>query len=243
MITTYIIIGIVIALAVLLCFALAIASFSFENYYDKLKKIQQCRNTYGITTLQYVTEINNRYFDKRLKLTRCREFYDHYSTNIIALSDKTMSSNSLASLAIVSHELGHARQDYEGNKLKKNWRMKKAGRICGLFFMPLMIAGAILSLLQVFNVLKDILFLIIGLSCLGLGVLIFIYAIILKYKEIKIEKEASDYAIEFLSEILTQPELDLCKDLLNSARLTYWASLLKTLLSWTFLAPKDNMFK
>ncbi len=240
---TWIIVGIVVALAVLLCFALAVASFSFDNYKDKLEKLDSTRNSFGILTLQYVATINSKHFGGRLKLAKCREWQDHYSTGVVALSEKTMQSNSLASLAIVSHELGHARQDASGDTLKKHWKMRRTGRICGFFFLPLIIVGIVLSLLWVFDVLPEIYYIIAGGICFGLGIFIFIFAIILKYKEIKIEKEASVFALVFLREFLTEQEVSLCDDLLKSARLTYWASLIRTLLSWTFLTGKDNMFR
>ena len=178
-----------------------------------------------------------------MKVARCQEWQDHYSKGIIALSDKTMSSNSLASLAIVSHELGHARQDQSGDTLNRFWKMRRAGRRCGLFFMPFIIIGAILCLLWVFDVLPQIYYLIAGVGCLAVGLVIFAFAIVLKYKEIKIEKEASDFAIEFLQEILSEKEIAVCKEFLNSARLTYWGGLIRTLLSWTMLTGKDEMFK
>lgn len=239
---TWIIVGIVIALVLVLCFALAVASFSFDNYAEKLQNLDGTRNSYGITTLQYVDAINKQYFGGRLKIARTQEWFDHYSTGVVALSEKTMQSNSLASLAIVSHELGHARQDAEGT-LKKHWSLRKSGRICGFFFMPFLIVGIVFSLLWVFQVLPEIYFLVIGLVCVGAALLIFAFAVMLKYKEIKIEKEASVFALDFLREVLTEDEVKLCQDFLNSARLTYWGALVRTLLSWTMLTGKDKMFK
>ena len=241
--TTYIVVGVVILFAILLCVALAIASFSFDNYHDMLKKTNEKQNSYGISTLDYVSDINENYFGGKLNIMRCAEYQDHYGAGVVALSSKTMSSNSLASLAIVSHELGHAKQDGQGNKLRKHWAMRRVGRICGFFFMPAMLVGVVFSLLQVFKVLPQFYYLVAGLSCLGTGVLIFIFAIFLKYKEIKIEKEASVFALEFLKEVLNEGEIKVCKEFLDSARLTYWASLFKTMLSWTFLTKKDNMFR
>ncbi len=229
-------------MALLLCLCLAIASFSSENFYEKLKETQQLRNTYGISTLEYVSAINKKFFDGSLRIARCKEYNDHYSTGIVALSDSTMQSNSLASLATVSHELGHAKQDKEGNKLKKHWNMRRSGKICGFFFMPVILVGIVLSLLNVFGVLPELMFLIIGFICLGIGFLIFCFALILKYKEIQIEKEASVFAIDFLREVLTDPEIKHCVEFLNSARLTYWAVFFKTLLGWTFLTKRDSMF-
>lgn len=239
---TYAVIGIVVAFGLFLCFALAIASFSFDNYYDKFKENNVRRNSYGANTLNYVNHINQKYFGGKLRVERCKEFDDHYSKNKICLSEKTMGSDSLASLSIVSHELGHAKQDFSGNKLEKHWSLRHVGRICGMFFTPLVIAGAILSLLGVFEILTQY-FLYIGLALLGLSFIIFIFALILKYKEIQIEKEASVFALDYLREILTEPEIECCKEFLDSARLTYWASLFKTMFAWTFLTKGNKMFK
>ncbi len=238
---TWIIVGVVVGLGILLCLALAVASFSFENYNEKLKKIDQIPNSYGARTLDYVNAVNKTYFSGRLQVARCQEYDDHYGGGIVALSDKTMNSNSLASLAIVSHELGHARQDTT-DILRKFWRLRKTGRICGLFFMPLFIVGAVLLALWAFQVLSQIYFLVAGAVGLVASFVIFLFAIFLKWKEIKIERQASDFALEFLGQILSEDELKLCQDLLNSARLTYWATLIRTMLSWTMLTRKEHLF-
>lgn len=242
-IITYVIIGLVIVFALLLCFCLAVASFSFENYYEKLKETDLKRNSIGITTFEYVTDINKNHFDGKLQIARCAEFEDHYSHGRVALSENTMRSNSLASLAIVSHELGHARQDATSDKLTKHWRLRRIGKICGFFFMPVMLVGVVISVLNLLSILDGLLYLILGVALMGVGLVIFLFACILKYKEIKIEREASDFAIEYLQEILMQPEVEVCKEFLNSARLTYWASLFRTMFSWTLLTKKDTMFK
>lgn len=239
---TYIIIGIVVIFVVLLCLALAVASFSSENYLENLKELNQTRNSLGINTLEYVEEINSKYFGKKIRIENCETYKDHYSRGKIALSSDTLSSNSLASFAIVSHELGHAKQDFEGDKLKKHWKLRKLGRICGIFFSPLLIVGIILCLLWVFNVVPNAAMLYLGLSLSALSFLIFIFAIILKFKEIKIEKEASENALQFLREFLTDEEVSKCKKFLYSARLTYWASLFKTMFGWTNLTSKNKMF-
>lgn len=239
---TWIIIGIVAGIVLLLCFALAIASFSFENFYSKLEEIEKISNSYGVRTFDYVVAINKTYFDGRLKIAQCPELHDNYSMGVISLSARTMGSNSLASLATVSHELGHARQDSEG-KLKKHYRLRKEVRICGLFFMPSIVAGAILSILWVFDILPQMMYLILGIALLSFGAFTFFLAVYLRYKEVKVEKEASVYALDFLRNVLTEEEVKICKEFLDSARLTYWARLIRTLLSWTMLTQKDTLFK
>lgn len=240
---TYIIIGAIAVVGVLLCFCLAVASFASENFYEKLEETQNISNSQGISTVDYVKFMNKECFDDKLNIARCPKYNDHYSTGVVALSQDTMYSNSLASLATVSHELGHAKQDAQGDKLKKHWRRKKIGRVCGLFFMPSVLAGIVLCLLYLVDVLPQTYVLAIGFGLLVLGLLIFFFAVFLKFKEIQIEKEASKFAMQFLEQILPKQECKVCEEFLNSARLTYWSVFFKTLLSWTFLTSKDSMFR
>lgn len=240
---TYILIGVAILFVLLICFALAIASFSSENYLENLKETSNLYNSSNLSTLDFVSEINEKHFSNRLTIEKCPQYQDHYAKNKIALSSETMYSNNLASLSIVSHELGHARQDTEGDKLDKHWKLRILGRRIGFFFMPFLLIGIVLCLLSLFEILKESYVLYIGIGCIAASLAIFFFAIILKYKEIKVEKEASVYALDFLREILSESEVAKCKNFLNSARLTYWASLLKTMLGWTFLTSKNKMFR
>ena len=131
----YVFIGVAIIFVILLCIGLAIASFSGENFRNELVKARGFRNTYGFTTFGFVEEINNRHFASKLSLAEAQPHNDHYNGGVVALSEETMMSNSLASLATVAHELGHARQDFEGDTIKKHVRLRKAGRILGIFFL------------------------------------------------------------------------------------------------------------
>jgi len=239
---TYLVIGAVAIVVVLLCICLAVANFSFDNYRESLKKLSQMRNSYGITTLDYVSEINRMSFKGMLRVSKAEEYKDHYGAGTIALSDNTTHSNSLASLAIVSHELGHARQDFEGDKLKRHWKLRRTGRAIGVFFVPTSLTGIVLALLSLFKVLNEM-YLYFGIGAVGVSFLIFVVALIVKYKEISIEKEASDFALDFLRIFLVEPEIEECRRFLDSARLTYWASLFRTMFGWTLLTRKEKLFK
>lgn len=241
---TWIIVAIAIVFVLALCLALAVASFSFDNYAEKLNACSAISNSYGWTTLEFVDAMNNNHFGGKLKLARTKEWDDHYSTGVVALSDKTMKSNSLASLAIIAHELGHAKQDAgNSNTLKKFWRLCHAGRVLGLFILPFILVGLVLCLLWVFDVLPQLYVIIAGATCFAAGLVIFGFAIVLKAKEITIEKQASNFAMEFLNDYLSEEELSVCREFLNSARLTYWGGLIRSILGWTMLTGKDKLFK
>ena len=235
---TYILIAIGAVLVVLLCIGLAIASFAGENYFRALEEARTKRNTCDITTLEFVNQINEKHFNGKLRLTECPEHSDHYSGGTVALSRQTMNSNSLASMATISHELGHARQDATGDTLKKHFKLRKSVFIASLFFMPLTLSAIVIAVLHFVDVLPETMFLYVAIGCAGLALLIFLFTLFLKYKEIKVEKEASTFALDYLREYFTEPEVKICKDFLDSARLTYWAVLFKSMLGWTMLTKK-----
>lgn len=239
----YFSLAIVAIFVLLICFALAVASFSADNYLENLKTTKMLRSQSGISTFDFVSHINKKYFGEKISIKECPIHQDHYASKTISLSNETMTSNTLASLSIIAHELGHARQDFASNKLDKHWTLRTFGRRCGYIFMPAFLSGILLSLLTFFKVIPQQFVFYIGLSLLALSVFIFVFALILKYKEIKIEKEASIFALDFLAEFLNGLEIQKCKNFLDSARLTYWASLFKTMFGWTMLTSKNKMFK
>lgn len=236
----YVVIGVIIAVVLLLSLFFAIANFSGENYFKNLEKTQRIRNSYGVTTYEFVEEINKKHFANKLKLARCRQYDDHYSNGIVALSEQTMQSNSLSSLATIAHEVGHARQDFRGVKLQKLYRLRRIGRVFSIFVLPFLLSGAILCALSVFGVIENQVLLYVGFGLVGLGFFNFFFVIYEKYKEIQIEKEASTFALVYLREYLLEEEVSICKEFLDSARLTYWSDLFKALLSWTFLTKRSK---
>ena len=236
----YVIIGIIVVVVILLCVCFSIANFSGENYFVNLEKTRQIGNSAGFSTYDFVVELNRRHFSNKLQLARARRYEDHYSHGVVALSDETVSSDSLASLSTIAHEIGHARQDFRGNKLEKLYKLRKIGRVFSVFVFPLMLAGAILGALFAFQVLNENFYLYLSIALVGFGLFGFFFVIFEKYKEIQIEKEASKFALVYLREYLTDEEIVVCKEFLDSARLTYWADLFKNLLAWTFLTKKNK---
>ncbi|MBP3619216.1 MAG: zinc metallopeptidase [Clostridia bacterium] len=240
---TYILIGVGVGVGLLLCFALAVASFSFSNFKEKQKELQTKSISYGITVSEFIKEVNRQIFGGQLHRTFCEQDKDHYSSNVISLSVSTYNSNSIVSFATTAHELGHAKQDYSTKKLQTLWKLKNSSRVCGWFFMPLIVVGFVLSLLTIFQIIQQQFVFYIGVGILGLAVVLLLFSIFLKIKEISIEKEASTIGLQFLKSFMTEKELKSCKDFLDSARFTYWAAFFRGLLGWTFLTNKESMFK
>lgn len=226
----------VIALAVLLCFILAIANYAGERFLEKYKSFDKVEAQTDLTPLEYIDLLNQKYFNQKLQVVQISSYAgDAYSKGKLFLSTNTINKNSLASYTIISHELGHAKQDKEGKKLKRLAFLRKFGRIIGGLMIPLMILGAI------FMIFGENLFWI-GISLIGVGIVIFLTALVTKLITISIEKDASKNAIIFLQEILNNKEIKQCKKFLKEARLTYWGDFFRTLFIWTALSKKTKLF-
>ncbi len=235
MTTTWIIIIAVIAVAVLICFLLAVANFSYERFMARYKELDQVYIKSNLMPYDFVNMINHEYFQGKLQIVQISQVAgDAYGRGKLFLSTSTLSNNSIASFTIIAHEIGHAKQDREGKKLKRLNFMRKLGRFLGFFMTPLLIAGIILIFFENFRILSYIL-----LAC---GVLIFLLALLLKLLTISIEKDASLKAIQFLEEIFDETEMKRAKRFLKDARLTYWADFLKIVLFWTAMSKKTKLF-
>lgn len=234
--TTLIIIILVIAGAVLLCFLLAIANFSGEKFMDKYKELDNMEVNSRFSVLEYIGYLNNKYFNNQIKIVQISNIAgDAYSRGKLFLSGNTLSRNSIVSFTIVSHELGHALQDIEGNKLKRLHRLRRFVKFLGFFMLPSLIAGAVLTIIG------ENLF-IWGLVLLGIAGLIFLSSLLIRLITISIEKDASKKALIFLREVTDEKQVKICKKFLNDARMTYWAEFLRIILGWTAMSRKTKLF-
>lgn len=232
--TAWIIIIAVIAFAVLICFLLAVANFSYEKFMERYKELDKVYIKSNLMPYDFVNMINQEHFKGKLQIVQISQVArDAYGKGKLFLSTSTINNNSIASFTIIAHEMGHAQQDREG-KLKSFNFMRKFGRVLGLFMTPLLLAGAIMVFIESL--------MIIGLVLLGIAVLIFLLALILKLVTISIEKDASKKGIVFLEEILDEVEMKRAKRFLKDARNTYWADFLKIVLFWTALSKKTQLF-
>ena len=230
-----IICGIVVAVA--FCFCLAVANFAPDRFMDIYKKYIDEEAGCQLTPVEVVNEINQREFHGKLRVHAIDKLAgDAYVRGgDLLLSNVTLTSTSLASYAVLAHEFGHALQDRDTNKLKVFSRLIRLGRILGFFMFPSLIAGIILIGFGG-NLLAW------GIGLVVLGALVFILALAFKLFTISIEKDASKKAIILLKEYFTEKQIKSIKKLLNSAKLCYWASFFRTLLGWTFLTKKAEMF-
>ena len=147
---------------------------------------------------------------------------DHYDPRekTISLSDSS-AQNSIASVAVVAHELGHAQQDAEN-------------------YAPLKLRGAIVPAVQVSAWVGPILFLaglLIGITQLAwLGVIAFGLTTIFALVTLPVEFDASNRAMRMLesSGILVGDELAGARKMLNAAALTYVAAATQSILTMLY---------
>lgn len=140
---------------------------------------------------------------------------DHYDprTRVLRLSPAVYQGNSVASLAITAHELGHALQDQEG-------------------YLPLRLRAALVPAVNIGSWLGWILIilgLVLGLTNLAwLGVLVFSAGAAFAVATLPVELNASARARQLLSDsglIYTEEEQQGVSKVLNAAALTYVAAL------------------
>ncbi len=147
---------------------------------------------------------------------------DHYDPRekAISLSDSS-AQNSIASVAVVAHELGHAQQDAEG-------------------YVPLKLRGAIVPAVQIGGWVGPILFFagfLLGITQLAwLGVIAFGLTTIFALVTLPVEFDASNRAMRMLqsSGVLVGDELSGARSVLTAAALTYVAAALQSILTMLY---------
>ena len=191
----------VIAFLLFICFGLAVANFALDKFYDVFEEIDKIYAQTELSPWQYIDILNQKYFDGEIVVkTISNVAGDAYSKKTLYLSGATQSSQSLASFAIISHEMGHALQDKQGSKLKTLNFLRRFGKVLGWFLMPMFIGGIVLMVgwAELFWV---------GVGLLAGCALTLILALFIKLRMIAIEKQASAFALDFLKEILQEEQV------------------------------------
>ncbi len=234
--TIWIIIICLIAFAILICFLLSIANFSYDRFLQRYKELDKIGVNSNLTTMEFINQVNYQVFGNKLKILQISQVAgDAYGSGKLFLSTRTINSNSIASFTIIAHELGHAKQDFEGKKLKRLKFLRVLGKCLGFLLPLVLLAGIILMFFG-----ED--YFTYGIILLAVGLGIFLLALFNKLLTISIEKDASSKAIVLLKDFLNDEELKLAKRFLKDARLTYWADFLRIILGWTGFSKKSKLF-
>ena len=159
---------------------------------------------HGLTDI-YVTEVNG-------------VLSDHYDPNrkVVRLSHDIFHGDSISSISVAAHEVGHAIQD------KENYSMIKIrGAIFPLVSFASKFGYIALMIGFVFGFLE--------LAWVGIGLLLMI--LLFQLVTLPVEFDASRRAIVFLEEdILDSNEIEGSKDMLKAAAITYVSGVAATIL-------------
>ena len=113
----WIIIGLVIAAAVLLCFLLAVANFSYDKFMERYKQMDNTEANTSMTPVEFANRVIAKYIKRRLEIVQIsRQAGDAYGGGKLYLSSNSIYKKSLASYTIIAHELGHAMHSYFSDK-------------------------------------------------------------------------------------------------------------------------------
>ncbi len=197
------------------------AQFKVKSAYGKWTRVA---NTRGITGVQAAQVILGSEGLHDVSVTGIPgELTDHYDPRAkkLGLSQGVARQPSVASLAIVAHEIGHALQDHQG-------------------YGPLRLRGAIVPAVQVSAWVAPVLFFIgflLNITQLAwLGVAFFGASVIFALITLPVEFDASRRALRLLQtyQLADGRELQGAKAVLDAAALTYVAALAQTLLTMLY---------
>jgi len=201
------------------------AQWKVSSAYAKYTKVRNARNLTGVQVAQYLLRANG--LGLNINGTP-GELTDHYDPRdkTLYLSPGVAQTPSVAALAIVAHEVGHAVQDAQG-------------------YAPLRLRAWLVAPANIGPWIGYLLFIIgifINLSGLvWLGIAFFSLSLVFALATLPVEFNASQRALEMLrsSALVGQGEVEAAQAVLTAAALTYVAAAaqaLSTLLYYVFIA-------
>lgn len=206
----------------------ALAQAKVSKNYEDYSTVNARR---GKTSNEVAREILDRAGLANIQLTTTdKNLGDHYDPKkeIIALSPGVNEKTTISALGIACHEVGHALQDaagYAPAKLRKFF--VPVVNFCSAILWPLVIIGFLIDFGGSTNS-------IVGDICIYSGCAFFGLAILFSLITLPTELDASRRALKELREnnYLDEEELIGAKKVLNSAALTYVASLVMSVLTF-----------
>ena len=208
------------------------AQWRVKSAYDKYLRVGNMRGVTGLQAAKILLNANNL---SHVGVEGTQGMLtDHYDprTQTMRLSPGVANSNSVAALAVVAHEIGHAVQDAQA-------------------YVPLKLRSAIVPGVQIGSWLGPILFFVgyfmaayyrssFGYQIAWIGVLFFAGALVFAFATLPVEFNASARAKAMLTDagLIYTDEMNGVRSVLDAAALTYVAAAaqaLSTLLYYVFL--------
>jgi Zn-dependent membrane protease YugP len=208
------------------------AQWRVKSAYDKWLRVRNARGLTGLQAARMLLSYNNL---GHISVEGTPGMLtDHYDprTQTMRLSPAVANSDSVAAVAVVAHEIGHAVQDAEA-------------------YVPMKVRSAIVPGVQIGSWLGPILFMIgwlmaayyrsaFGYQIAWIGVLFFSAALVFAFATLPVEFNASARAKAMLTGagLIYEDEVNGVRSVLDAAALTYVAAAaqaLSTLLYYIFL--------
>ncbi len=206
------------------------AQFKVKKTFNNYKSIPNSKN---ITGKMLAEDLKTKFQMTYLGIEKVSGYLsDHYNpkSKSLGLSDEVSNMSTVASLAIVAHEMGHARQDAENMlflKLRNN--VFPITNIASNMAIPIFIFGLIFNSNNLMNI----------------GIVLFALVSLFYLITLPIELNASQRGMNMLKEgqYLNEGELKGARAVLSAAALTYIAALassIATLLRLIFLRSRND---
>lgn len=205
----------------------AIVQAKVNGTFKKYGKVEAQK---GLTAKQVAEQMLEKYGADDVVVKKVKgSLTDYYSDKdkTVALSEDVCDSTSVSAIGVAMHEVGHAIQYAEGYApIKFRNFMVKVSNLSSQLLWPLVIIGLIFN----FGVESGGVF---GNICLWAGIGFFAISIIFNLITLPVEYNASNRAKKIMASenILTTQELSQASEVLNSAALTYVASLVVSVLN------------
>jgi len=201
------------------------AQWKVSSAYDKYTKVRNAKNISGIEVAKYLMRANGLSLSVSGTPGNLTDHYDPRDKTLY-LSQGVAQTPSVAALAIVAHEVGHAVQDSQGYAPMRFRAFLVAPANAGPWI------GYVLFIIGIF----------INMSGLvWLGIVFFSLGLLFALATLPVEFNASNRALAMLrsSALVGQGEVDAAKAVLTAAALTYVAAAaqaLSQLLYYVFIA-------
>lgn len=197
-----------------------VAQAKVYSAYDKYSKKTSSLGLTGQMLAQKLCEQNNL----ALTIRSCNgKLSDHYNPKdkSINISQENFNSSSVASIAIVAHEFGHAMQDQEEYApLKIRQFAIKVSSFASKALLPFLIVSILLSIFIGY----------VGTIMLFVLVLVYALSLFINLATLSVEVDASNRAKKMLSTMISdEEEQKAMSNMLSAAAMTYVASMLVSL--------------
>jgi len=196
------------------------AQWKVQSTYQKMSRVRAAN---GMTGREMARSIMNRNGLSGVDIEQVEGVLpDHYDPRAkkVRLTDNNYQGDSLASIAVAAHEVGHALQHAKGYApMRWRWSLLGPANLGSTLAMPLAFIGILMGSG--------------GIWLLDLGIILFSAVVLFQVVTLPVEFNASSRAYAHLTSvgIATPDEAAMAKKVLDAAALTYVASAATALLS------------